>query len=413
MNNEPFPLSEKYIDFLNCKASTEFLEGTTAAGKTTVAIPKFLFKIAAYAGNKPSIIAGLDLGTLEKNIINSEYGLLAIFGSQVSYYPKGHANITLPHIVYYTKTGNKIIYTLGYDNKARWKKALGGQCYGLFIDEFNIADMEFVGEAFMRADYRLCTLNPDDPNKECYTGYVNKSRPTDKYKNDAPLELLEMLNEPRISDWTWWYFTFNNNLSLTPEKIQEIKESVPVGTKRWKNKIEGLRGKSTGLVFINFDRSKHCITKDEAKTYKRSQNEVIQLTTKPKTEKQINEYFETFTAGLDTAYSSLSSDTIAMSFAGITNKGKFILLDERVSNNADLNIPLAPSDTVRNFIDFLERNRKEWDLARNVFIDSADQSTIKEFTKYKRNTGCIYVFNDAWKAKMQIIDRINTQLRMV
>ena len=99
-----------------------------------------------------------------------------------------------------------------------------------------------------------------------------------------------------------------------------------------------------------------------------------------------------------------------MSFAGITNKGKYILLDERVYNNAKLEIPLAPSDTVKNFIDFLERNRKEWGFARNTYIDNADQATIKEFQKYKRNNSCIYEFNDAWKAKMQIIDRINTQL---
>ena len=64
--NEQFPLSEKYIDFLMHEASTEFLEGTTFAGKTTVAIPKFMFKIADYEGLKPSIIAGLDLGTIEK-----------------------------------------------------------------------------------------------------------------------------------------------------------------------------------------------------------------------------------------------------------------------------------------------------------------------------------------------------------
>ena len=79
-DNEVFPLSEKYIDFLNYDASTEFLEGTTFAGKTTVAIPKFMFKIANYDGSKPSIISGLDLGTIEKNIINSDNGLIAIFG---------------------------------------------------------------------------------------------------------------------------------------------------------------------------------------------------------------------------------------------------------------------------------------------------------------------------------------------
>lgn len=414
--NEEFPLSEKYIDFLKYNASAEFLEGTTSAGKTTVAIPKFMFKVANYEGAKPSIIAGLDLGTIEKNIINSNMGLISVFGDyeeggMIEYNPKGAKKIQLPHIIFHTPKENKTIYVLGYDNKARWKKALGGQCYGLFIDEFNIADMEFVREAFMRADYRLCTMNPDDPNKECYSQFVNHARPIEKYKNDAPQELLSMLKETKTEDWTWWYFTFEHNLSLTEEKKQKIISSVPIGTKLWKNKIKGLRGKATGLVFVNFDRNKHCITKEEAKQYLRNKDEVVvQLLTKPRIIKQSGEYFEIFTAALDTAYSSKSPDTIAMSFAGITNKGKYILLDERVYNNADLEEPLAPSDTVKNYIDFLERNRKEWGLAKNVFIDSADQATIKEFAKYKRNNPCVYIFNDAWKSKMQIIDRINTQL---
>ncbi len=392
MNDEVFPLSEKYLDFLSYNCSTEFLEGTTFAGKTTVAIPKFMFKIANYKGSKPSIIAGLDLGTIEKNIINSDMGILEIFGDYengglIEYNPTGKGKIRMPHILFHCENGTKVIYVLGYDDKARWKKALGGQCYGLFIDEFNIADMDFVRESFMRADYRLCTLNPDDPNKECYTQYVNKSRPIEKYKNDGPSELLKELKLPQVADWTWWYFTFDHNLSLTLEKKQQIIESVPPGTKLYKNKILGLRGKSTGLVFSNFERGKHVITKEQAKSKK----------------------YIYFSAGLDTAYSQKSPDTISMIFLGITDIRELVVLDERVYNNRDLNIPIAPSDTVENFIAFLDRNQKEWGLARNTFIDNADQATITELKKYKRNNTCIYVFNDAYK-QVKIIDRINLML---
>lgn len=99
-----------------------------------------------------------------------------------------------------------------------------------------------------------------------------------------------------------------------------------------------------------------------------------------------------------------------MSYMGITNKGKLIVLDEKVYNNAALDIPIAPSDTVKNFIDFLERNRKEWGMAKNTFIDNADQATITEFAKYKReHHECLYIFNNAYK-KVTIIDRINLQL---
>lgn len=87
-------------------------------------------------------------------------------------------------------------------------------------------------------------------------------------------------------------------------------------------------------------------------------------------DKKQTEWFEIFTSGLDTAYSTKSPDTIAMSFAGITNKGRYIVLDERVYNNAEIGTPIAPSDTSKNYFDFLERNRKEWGLAKHVFVDS-------------------------------------------
>ena len=65
--------------------------------------------------------------------------------------------------------------------------------------------------------------------------------------------------------------------------------------------------------------------------------------------------FKKFTAGLDTSYSSKSPDTIAMIFQGITEDRKLITLEEKVYSNADLDQPLAPSDTAVKFVDFLER----------------------------------------------------------
>ena len=62
-------LSDKYKAFLRCKAPVEFLEGTTAAGKTTVGIFKFMLKVAE-SPKRQHILSGLDTGTIEKNIIN-------------------------------------------------------------------------------------------------------------------------------------------------------------------------------------------------------------------------------------------------------------------------------------------------------------------------------------------------------
>lgn len=61
--------------------------------------------------------------------------------------------------------------------------------------------------------------------------------------------------------------------------------------------------------------------------------------------------------------------------------------------------PIAPSDTVVNYIAFLERNRKEWrGIAKNIFVDSADQAALTEFAKYKRaHPECLYHSNNAYK----------------
>ena len=115
--------------------------------------------------------------------------------------------------------------------------------------------------------------------------------------------------------------------------------SAPKGTKMYKNKILGLRGKATGLVFPNF-------------TYEK--NVVIRSDIKAKFQKKELKFL-IFTAGLDTAYSTKSPDTVSMEFEGITSDRKVIILDELVMNNAGREVPFAPSDIGRRFVEFLEK----------------------------------------------------------
>ena len=234
--------------------------------------------------------------------------------------------------------------------------------------------------------------------------FLHLRRPVPGWADGTPTEILAELTEPEHEGWTHWFFTFDDNWGIPEEKKKQIIESVPAGTKLWKNKIKGLRGRATGLVFSNFDRKKHVVSKEWAKQF--TEERIRKL---PPSREKYAERFLYFSAACDTAYSQQSPDTIAMSFLGITNFGKCILLDERVYNNAELGTPLAPSDTVRNLLDFLERNRREWGFAKDVFIDSADQATITECIKHKRLFGSIYNFLPSWK-KEKIIDRINVQL---
>lgn len=397
MSTERLLLSDKYKAFLRCDAPVEFLEGTTAAGKTTVGLFKFMLKVAE-SPKKLHILAADDTGAAEKNIINKDLGILDDFGCLVEYKGNGSGEYKMPHLLFHTSGGDKIIFVVGYGNKRKWKDALGGQYGCLYIDEINTADIDFVREAAMRCDYLLATLNPDDPSLDVYKEYINCSRPLPEWADDTPQEIKDELKEEPKPGWVHWFFSFVHNLGLPKEKLQQIIQNTPKGTKIWKNKIEGLRGKATGLVFSNFDRARHVKSRAWAKRF-------VQETD----QKYKEEFFMYFSAGVDTSYSQKSPDTIAFSFIGITNKGRCVVLDEEVHNNADLKVPLAPSDTVKKLCIFLDRNRREWGFARNAFLDNADQATMQEWNKYKRRNGSVYVLNDAWK-KMTIIDRINAQL---
>lgn len=392
MSTEHLLLSDKYKDFLKHNAKAEFLEGTTAAGKTTVGLFKFMLKVAE-SPKKMHILAAKDIGTAEKNIINKDLGIIDDFGVLVEYNGNGTKDDKIPHILFHTSGGDKTIYVMGYGDKKKWQKALGGQYGCMYIDEINTADIDFVRESSMRCDYLMATLNPDDPALPVYKEFINCSRPLPEYEKDTPKEIMDELKEEPKPGWVHWFFSFDHNLGLPKEKLEQIILTTPKGTKIWKNKIEGLRGKATGLIFSNFDRKKHVVTKEFVKAGVK--NRSIR--------------FNKFTAALDTSYSQRSEDTIAMIFQGITDGGQLFVLEEKVYNNAGLDIPLAPSDTAVKFVSFLDQCRKEWGLARDIFIDSADQATITELRKYKRQNGCIYNFYDAYKA-LTIIDRIELMI---
>ena len=380
-------LSQKFKDFVNSPYKLEVLEGQTSAGKTTVAAGvKFINKIME-SDRSQHILAGRSVGVIVKNIIESDLGIKKIWGDIVELYPNGRGAQKMPHMIVHCRDCDKICYLISYSNVSSWKNVLGQQLGVVFLDEVNTADFAFVSEILMRWTTWFCmTLNPDAPDTPIYQT-INQARPTKKYKKDVPDEILkDLYSVPAKKGWCYWFFKMEDNAALSEERIQQIKESVPEGTKTWKNKVLGLRERATGLVFCNFDEKKHCIPKEQAKKMK----------------------FVRYTAGLDTSYSTETPDTCAMIFGGFTNKSEYVVLDEFVIKNKKEEV-LAPSILVEKFIAFLEKNRTEWGFAQNVFIDSGDQATKSQFTLYKQTKGSNYIFNNSYK-KVENIDRVNLQL---
>lgn len=375
-----FKLSQKYIDFIrDMDVDADFLEGTTASGKTTIgAGVKFMIKVSA-SKKKLHIIAGKSTGVVEKNILQQDNGILDLHHNAV-YYGNGDKDYKFPHI----KFEDKIILVLGYDNKDKWENALGGQYGCVFIDECNIADIEFIREISTRNDYLIATLNPDSPDIPVYKEFINRSRPLPKYAHDVPESIMQDLKEPEYARWRYWFFTFNDNAGLTPEQIEKKKASAPIGTKMYKNKILGLRGRATGLILPL--KKENIITETEAKNMK----------------------FLYYSVGCDTSYSKKSHDKLSFTFVGITKDRKCVLLASQSQNNKDAVIPFAPSDTIPMLLEFVEQNKSKWGFAKTTYIDSADAGTIQEAQKFKRNNPCIYDFVGAWK-KTKIITRLQLQ----
>jgi Terminase-like family. len=389
-------LSKKYKSFIKHRAPVEFLEGTTYAGKTTVGVIKFMLRVAE-SHQRQHIISGLDKGTIERNIISKDLGILDVFGEYVEYNPSGKGNIQLPHLLYSTPKGKKVIYTLGYGDKARWKKALGSQSGCILIDEINIADMEYVREASVRCDYLIATLNPDDPNLEVYKEYINRSRPLEKWKEDTPGPILdELYKEEPKAGWTHWFFSFEDNAGATEEKIEQIKGMSAPGTKLYKNKIQGLRGRHTGLC-LNVQ-SKNII----------KEKTLLEWLNSSDREKEPIRFAVLFSA-VDTSYSRKSDDKIAFTFGGITYCGKLIKIATEVYNNTEISAagqePIAPSDLPPLLDAFLKRNIDKWGMIDCCYIDSADAATNLEVDKQAREKGWIYTFAPSWK-KLKNIDRI-------
>ncbi len=135
--------------------------------------------------------------------------------------------------------------------------------------------------------------------------------------DDTPQEIKDDLKEEPKPGWVHWFFSFADNAGLPKTMLDRIMANTPKGTKIWKNKIQGLRGKATGLIFPNFDRKKHVVTA----AWLKQQIKAGSIR------------FKKFTAGLDTSYSSKSPDTISMIFQGITEDRVLYTLAEKVYNH--------------------------------------------------------------------------------
>ena len=263
MNLDDVILLEKHRDLIKDRSQVIFCEGVTNASKSFIIGIAFILRILAEPSNRTQfVLAGVSVPVLERMFIQNESSFYNIFKPICEYTAAGQGGARI--IV----NGTKTIYLVGYDNKKRWQSILGLTIHGFNIEEINIADDEFVSEAFIRTfrngGWMYASCNGGDPDIAVYTDYMNKGRPLEKYKDQIPKETWKELEsqEPDAA-FRYYFFTFNDNPTMTLEERRNLENNTPKNSYQWKTKILGIRGIREGAIYADYmDKAKNIIKLD-------------------------------------------------------------------------------------------------------------------------------------------------------
>lgn len=258
-------LSEKALDVIHDESKYISLEGTTGSLKSITVDIAFMNRVRKEPKNHTQFaIVGSTVPLLERTIIdnpNSFYnrhkyqknksGRLV----QIMTYKKSGQGGS--RIEYQTKRGIKHIYFAGFDNKARFKQILGMTLYGIWCDEIQTANDEFIGELFTRlardGGFLYTTSNAGFPDQLIYTAYLNKGRPSDKWIADVPKETLnELYSTEEDSRYRFYWFGFKDNPMMTDEQISDLERTHPVGSFEYNSKIVAIRGFLEGAIYHQY-----------------------------------------------------------------------------------------------------------------------------------------------------------------
>jgi len=256
-------LLEKHRDLIKDRSQVIFCEGVTNASKSFIIGIAFILRIMTEPDTRTQfVLAGASVPVLERMFIQNEASFYNIFKPICEYTAAGQGGARI--IV----NGKKTIYLVGYDNKKRWQNILGLTIHGFNIEEINIADDEFVSEAFIRTfrngGWMYASCNGGDPDIPVYTDYMNKGRPLPKYSEQIPKETWKELEsqEPDPS-FRYYFFTFDDNPTMTIAERTSLMNNTPKNSYQWKTKILGIRGIREGAIYADYmDKAKNIVKLD-------------------------------------------------------------------------------------------------------------------------------------------------------
>lgn len=378
----PFKFGEKHKAYIKaCKNNTyNIAEGAVRAGKTIDNVFAFAHELKI-TKDRIHLATGSTVANAKLNIGDANgFGLEFIFRGQC-HWGKYKDNECLFIKGPDTKNKQKIIIFAGGVKADSYKK-IRGNSYGMWIaTEINLHHESMIKEAFNRqlaADNRkiFWDLNPDNPNHKIYTEYI------DKYEKLAKENIL-------LGGYNYEHFTIDDNITISAERIEEIKSQYDPNSMWYLRDIEGRRIIAEGLIYRQFA--------DDTSTKKY----IMRMTEKPSNLMEI-------IIGVDFGGSGSAHAFVA---TGITRgyQQAIALASERIPCKDGT---VDPDKLGLLFCDFCLKVINLYGYITYVFCDNAEQVLIAGLRTSARKNGLSWIRIEN-ALKDSINERINLTTRLM
>lgn len=377
----PFNFSQKHKDYIKRSASCMYniAEGAIRAGKTVDNVFAFAYELKT-TKDKLHLATGSTVANAKLNIGDANgFGLEYIFRGQCRW-GKYKDNDALFVRGPSTRGKQRIIIFAGGAKADSFKK-IRGNSYGMWIaTEINLHHDNTIKEAFNRtaaASKRkfFWDLNPDNPNAEIYTEYI------DKYERKAKSGKL-------LGGYNYQHFTIDDNINISEQRRAEIKSQYDVTSIWYKRDILGQRCIAEGLIYRIFAENYKMYAWTDA--LPRNLNIII---------------------GVD-----FGGNNSAHSFTatGITPdfKNVIVLTSERISCRKDDGSDIDPDQLGLLFCDFCKRVINVCGNISRVYCDSAEQVLIAGLRTAARKQGLSWLSIQN-SLKDEINNRINLTVQLM
>lgn len=249
-----------------------------------------------------------------------------------------------------TKTGEKIVLFSGGGKSDSYKKILGNS-YGLWIaTEINEHyDSDNSRESFIKVAFGrqaaakrplvLWDLNPCAPQHPIYTNYI------DKWVDNYP------------GGYLYQHFTIDDNLSLTPNRQEEIKGRYDINSVWYRRDILGLRVTAQGLIYQLYadNPDRYAATNDDIPKDKRKRDKYL---------------FDRINIGVDFGGNGSAHAMVATGFCDDYQK-VFVLASKRIPAHG-----VTVEQVIQKIVDFADNIMANYGDVNCIYPDSAEQTII-------------------------------------